>query len=383
MLKDKFIYPKILVESIDDPIDSVSFNLNLFNPLLLSNIIVEYVDQDDLNIIPKSIHNYICSKIDVKKESSFKISYKDLTNMLDKNSIFKMMLQEYSVYDSGFLTIGVCKPELEAFARVFKSDVMNDSRILNFYEMCKNGVTGLTLSSEPLLFSAMKNVCIWLNIDAIKSNSSWKDTLSHELSHFVQRISNGTDKRLHEFDKILLKNQKNGTIQYSNAILPADWFDKVSDFCKSRFPFHSTMMKDYILLYSNMLAQSFVITERKTTIQNILNGFQRMFEQQNYKKKKHFYRKLNQSVDTRLKWLHKFLTKINSPDFFKFNIGKVILTQFYESSNDKLTSDFQTQMKYKNSILILQYIGVKLLIPEFQIDERLEKHFKSFKFRDN
>ena len=172
MLKDKFIYPKILVESIDDPIDSVSFNLNLFNPLLLSNIIVEYVDQDDLNIIPKSIHNYICSKIDVKKESSFKISYKDLTNMLDKNSIFKMMLQEYSVYDSGFLTIGVCKPELEAFARVFKSDVMNDSRILNFYEMCKNGVTGLTLSSEPLLFSAMKNVCIWLNIDAIKSNSN-------------------------------------------------------------------------------------------------------------------------------------------------------------------------------------------------------------------
>ena len=84
-----------------------------------------------------------------------------------------------------------------------------------------------------------------------------------------------------------------------------------------------------------------------------------------------------------MKWLHKFLTKINSPDFFKSNIGKVILTQFYEASNDKLTSDFQTQMKYKNSILILQYIGVKLLIPEFQIDERLEKHFKSFKFRDN
>lgn len=128
--------------------------------------------------------------------------------MLDKDSIFKMMLQEYSVYDSGFLTIGVCKPELEAFTRVFKSDVMNETRILNFYEMCKNGVTGLTLSSEPLLFSAMKNVCIWLNIDAIKPNSAWKDTLSHELSHFIQRISNGTDKRLREFDKILLKNQK-------------------------------------------------------------------------------------------------------------------------------------------------------------------------------
>lgn len=383
MLENKFIYPKILVESIDDSVDTTSLNVMLFNPLLLSNIIVEYVNQDDLSVIPKSIHNYICSKINVKKESSFKISYKDLATMLDKDSIFKMMLQEYSVYDSGFLTIGVCKPELEAFTRVFKSDVMNETRILNFYEMCKNGVTGLTLSSEPLLFSAMKNVCIWLNIDAIKPNSSWKDTLSHELSHFVQRISNGTDKRLREFDKILLKNQKNGTVQYSNAILPANWFDKISDFCISKFPFHSTMMNNYVLLYSNMLAQTLTITERKTTIQNILNGFQRMFEQQNYKKKKNFYKNLDQSIDARLKWLYEFLIKINSSDFFKSNIGKVILTQFYKSSNDKLTKDFKTQMKYKNSILILQYIGIKIVIPELQIDERLEKHFKTFKFRDN
>ena len=383
MLKNEFIYPKILVESIDDAIDTVSFNINLFNPLLLSNIIVEYVNQDDLSVIPKSVHNYICSNVDVKKESSFKISYKELSDMIGNDSIFKLMLQEYSVYESGFLTIGVCKPELSAFTRVFKSDVMNDTRILNFYEMCKNGITGLTLSSEPLLFSAMKNVCIWLNIDAIKPNSSWKDTLSHELSHFVQRISNGTDKRLREFDKILLKNQKNGTIQYSNAILPAGWFDKVSTFCESRFPFHSTMMKDYILLYSNMLAQSFVITERKTIVQNILNGFQRMFEQQNYKKKKRFYKGLDQSIDSRLKWLHLFLTKINSKDFFKTDIGKAILIQFYESSNDKLTKDFEAQMKYKNSILVLQYIGIKLLMPELQINERLEKHFKSFKFRDN
>ena len=383
MVKNEFIYPKILVESIDDAIDTVSFNINLFNPLLLSNIIVEYVNQDDLSVIPKSVHNYICSKIDVKKESSFKISYKELADLIGADSIFKLMLQEYSVYESGFLTIGVCKPELSAFIRVFKSDVMNDSRILNFYEMCKNGIAGLTLSSEPLLFSAMKNVCIWLNIDAIKPNSSWKDTLSHELSHFVQRISNGTDKRLREFDKILLKNQKNGTIQYSNAILPANWFDKISTFCESRFPFHSTMMKDYILLYSNMLAQSLVITERKTLIQNILNGFQRMFEQQNYKKKKRFYRGLDQSIDNRLQWLHSFLDKINSKDFFKTDIGKTILIQFYESSNDKLTKDFETQMKYKNSILVLQYIGIKILMPELQIDERLEKHFESFKFRDN
>lgn len=143
------------------------------------------------------------------------------------------------------------------------------------------------------------------------------------------------------------------------------------------------MMNNYGLLYSNMLAQTLTITERKTTIQNILNGFQRMFEQQNYKKKKNFYKNLDQSIDTRLKWLHEFLTKINSPDFFKSNIGKVILTQFYESSNDKLTKDFKTQMKYKNSILILQYIGIKIVIPELQIDERLEKHFKTFKFRDN
>lgn len=72
MLENKFIYPKILVESIDDSVDTTSLNVMLFNPLLLSNIIVEYVNQDDLSVIPKSIHNYICSKINVKKNQVLK-----------------------------------------------------------------------------------------------------------------------------------------------------------------------------------------------------------------------------------------------------------------------------------------------------------------------
>ena len=67
MLKDKFIYPKILVESIDDPIDSVSFNLNLFNPLLvliqispLSSTKIELITGmgKKLNIIWNMISHY-------------------------------------------------------------------------------------------------------------------------------------------------------------------------------------------------------------------------------------------------------------------------------------------------------------------------------------
>lgn len=378
----KYIFPKILIESIDTQDDTTSADVVLFNPLLLSNIITEYVNQDDLSVIPKKIHNFICSKLDVKNESKFIISYKELADLIS-NSTFKLMLEEYSVYDSGFLTIGICKHDYNVFLRIFESKYMDKERIQRFYNMCQDGMTGLTLSMDPLLFSKMKNVCIWLNLDAIKSNSSWKDTLSHELSHFVQRVINASDKQLKNFDKILLKNQHNGTLQYSSAALTNDSFEQLKDFCEKRFPFHSSMFHEYFLIYANMLAQTFKITELKTTTQNILNGFQRMFEQQKFKKQKRTYKNIDNSIETRLKWLNSLLNKINNEAFFHSNTGKNILEQLYSSSYSKLTKDFETQMRFKNSILVLQYLGIKILKPEIQIDERLKNHFKIFKFRDN
>ena len=53
------------------------------------------------------------------------------------------------------------------------------------------------------------------------------------------------------------------------------------------------------------------------------------------------------------------------------------------NQKEKLISPWKYQQKFKNAVLILQYIGVKYLLPEYDIDRRLIDHFKTFKFRDN
>ena len=53
------------------------------------------------------------------------------------------------------------------------------------------------------------------------------------------------------------------------------------------------------------------------------------------------------------------------------------------NQKEKLISPWKYQQKFKNAVLILQYIGVKYLLPEYDIDSRLIDHFKTFKFRDN
>ena len=58
-------------------------------------------------------------------------------------------------------------------------------------------------------------------------------------------------------------------------------------------------------------------------------------------------------------------------------------TLVYSNQKEKLISPWKYQQKFKNAVLILQYIGVKYLLPEYDIDNRLIDHFKTFKFRDN
>lgn len=150
--------------------------------------------------------------------------------------------------------------------------------------------------------------------------------------------------------------------------------------------FNNTNLKYSYLasLYKNTL----YYREESTTIQNILNGFQRMYEQQNIKNDKPNYKHLetnhnNELYQTqRLDWLNNILSKINDINYFN-NDGKWVIDQFMSSPTQKLKSPWKYQQPFKNSIIILQYIGVKYLLPQYNIDKRLKEYFKTFKFRDN
>jgi len=137
-------------------------------------------------------------------------------------------------------------------------------------------------------------------------------------------------------------------------------------------------------LYKNTL----YYREESTTIQNILNGFQRMYEQQNIKNDKPNYKHLetnhnNELYQTqRLTWLNNILSKINDINYFNNN-GKWVINNLLNFNHQKLINTYYYQKQFKDAIIILQYIGIKYLMPEWNIDKKLNEHFKTFKFRNN
>lgn len=357
------------------------------SPMLFQNLIFEAVIQQYLYPIPKEILNYICSITRTKFKNSFKISYIKLYELLKNNNykdvqLFKQTLKILSVFESGYLQIGVCSDTYEDFLQYFKSNEMDDNRLYNFYQSCINDVSGNTFGGNPLLMAKFKNACIFLNINHIKPNSTWKDTLSHELTHFIQRVVSFNN--IQTFGKIERNNIKDPItgLQYISTDI------KVQNIFNNFFNklFNNTNLKYSYLasLYKNTL----YYREESTTIQNILNGFQRMYEQQNIKNDKPNYKHLetnhnNELYQTqRLDWLNNILSKINDINYFN-NDGKWVIDQFMSSPTQKLKSPWKYQQPFKNSIIILQYIGVKYLLPQYNIDKRLKEYFKTFKFRDN
>lgn len=384
----------IIVNSeLNDGFDSSSDSVN-YNPIILSNLLFENVYQIDLDPVPVELLHYILKHLNVKESSKFEISYKKIYDILENNNYvnseeFMLTLKSLKSFDSGYLTIGICKNTITDFNKIFKSEFMNDSRVLTFFNNISDATAGNTFSADPLLRGKFQNVCIYLNIDMIKQYTNWKDTLSHELSHFIQRIVNmNNSNAISNFDKLVLKNPDTGTLEYSNAFeLNQDNIELLSNKL-TQLNIDIAQKQQCLIYWVKMLSQTLKISEIKTTTQNILNGFQRMYEQQNMKNNKPNYRNLeinhdNEKYQTqRLNWLNDILNKINADNFFQTEFGFNIAKEFFSSSYKKLYGTFLEQKQFKEAVLIMQYLGIKNCLKNINIDTRLKEHFKSFKFRD-
>jgi hypothetical protein len=383
----------IVNSELNDGFDSCPESVN-YNPIILSNLLFENVYQPDLDPVPVEFFHYILKHLKIKEPSKFEISYKKIYDILENNGFkdsdkFMLSLKSLKSFDSGYLTIGICRNILSDFNKIFKSEFMNDSRVLTFFNNISDAVTGNTFSADPLLRGKFQNVCIYLNIDMIKQYTNWKDTLSHELSHFIQRIINmDNSNAISNFDRLVLKNPDTGTLEYSNAFELTQ--DNVESLSKklTKLNIDITQKQQCLIYWVKMLSQTLKISEIKTTTQNILNGFQRMYEQQNLKNNKPNYRNFEVNHDNekyqkqRLTWLNDLLSKINSENFFESEFGFNTAKEFFSSSYKKLYGTFLEQKQFKDAVLIMQYLGIKNCLQNINIDKRLTEHFKSFKFRD-
>lgn len=318
---DKFVETyKNIIDNVDDP-SKIGRDCNSegkygqLSHILLQNIYFEAIDQNQfsqLAPVPKPLLNYLCENIKPNKQNSFTITYQKMYQLLKEYNYkdlydFKQSLQILTKIndDSGYLVIGVCELNESSFKRIFESKEMDSIRLKRFFNSCREMDSGNTFSGSPLLKSRYKNACIWLNLNWSKiAFSNWKDTLSHQLTHFIHRVVSISKTSLTgKVQKELLNNSDFNLNDYFNE-------EKINKFQK----IFNQLLKNYdpiTLQYIWSLYKGTLFgREQSTTIQNILNGFQRMYQQQNIKNNRPKYKKFNDSLQKREKWLDQLLKKI-------------------------------------------------------------------------
>lgn len=372
--------------------DSTNEGYVELNPIIMENFVLEAINENEfpeLAPVPKPVLNFICSKIKTRNISKFEISYKEIFELLKNYNYkdlydFKQTLKILQVFDSGYLCIGVCPYEFKEFLKLFESNEMDLNRIKLFFQQSADSQSGNTFSGDPILKAHFKNACIWLNKDFIIPNSTWKDTLSHELTHFIHRIV------------IFQRTSFTGKIEKNIINEPNSWYTRISldENTEQKFSdIFGNLLKNYNPIVLTKLISLFKGTlysrEEATVVQNIMNGFQRMYEQQNMVDGKPNYKNFEINhisenyKDKREEFLKNLLNTINDPDFFNTAYGKNVINHLMNFNNQKIKSIYAYQKEFKEAIYILQYLCIKNIMPEWRIDEKLKRHFEIFKFRDN
>ena len=315
------------------------------------NVITEYVNDSSTTPINKNLFNYICSQ--VRKPTSYiKISFDKILSFIQKdtyNHINKLIeiLQNNSNNFLYIFSISVSdEKDLNSFYKFLINKISNEeyNYIKSQYNFNNITSTGLTLAKRK------DNLPFYIIINRYE-NLTWKDTLEHELTHFIQKLIG---------NQISLPKVKGIQTSEIDHILN-DIFSYID-------AFHFSNDKEkYSLFYS--LKYMLNSKELHQSIKNCLNFLQRTYENHN----KHITRQLEHSIDKnsilnyRLNWLNEFTNYLTSDKFKKLFKNKI--------ENNTLTLHERKELFYKMSYSAL------LLVEDMKI--KSINHFKTFKFRDN
>ncbi len=340
------------------------------------NILNEYVKDPDFTPVPKEFLNEMCSLVKFSKESVVKISFKHLYELLKEYDYeyfneFKMNLKKRSLLngDLYIIILGTISDDIIPFNDAFNliNSYVNDEVVAErmFNEIVKNrdidALCSIRTGNENEFFN--KNAMIYISLFA----EFPKDSLEHELTHFIQKIV-GLDKSLSkqftssDFNSFMLKDANKAKQLYSF----------VQSLSKSN---NTTSM------LINFFKMKFNSKEFDQSVKAVLNGFQRIYENDKldyvddrleFDKNVKNRVEANNDKSLRMKWLEDFIDIIESSKFRNDYLIPVL--------NSEYDSDYFR--KNRSYFMILLYLGFKIMF-NFDIKDRLFKHFETFKYRDN
>lgn len=184
------IYNKIIEESYGNILKKFPFDKEYDT----SKIIDEIIQSNLLTPVPDELINKIMENL-FKQGRVMKISYLEIIQLIsDIDSqtaqVLLSCLRRYAYDSSGNLHIILLDITNEKETKTIVSKLIRniDNEENAYFKIKKlfenRNANGVTILRENLQFEQFKDCVIYLNF----KNNDWKDTLEHELKHFIQRI---------------------------------------------------------------------------------------------------------------------------------------------------------------------------------------------------
>lgn len=356
-----------------------NFNRNWFNAMKESaqyvgldvyDIIGEWVESPELTELPKALQIELCKSLRRFHDSISIISYEKILSILEDydypwaEDVKSSMKQFDSLHKSCLLLVSVDVDPSEDFREnktlKFIKENYNDA-YGNAYEIFmyiynNKDAEGLTVFHRDEFDPANKFTCIFINRKA----ASMKDTLEHELTHFVKRVAMYSNK----FPKTY-------SIHGDRKLV-----EKISENISKIFKAVGISSTKLSYQLFKLVASKMMASEEHETAKSIINAVIRRYEKSSEKfNVNHKMLSISQIessgssdaiASTRIEWLKKFLRSLSSFEFFRENAGVL-----EEASPER---DFYLKC--------ITYVCFRECFPEYCIDKLLEENFKKFKFRD-
>lgn len=345
-------FEKILA-NLDSTIDSDAFfyeSKDSLKPIWTRqfNILNEYVEDPELTPVPKQVLIMFAKSLKTKQDSVKTILYREIYEMLHEydyeySEEFKENLLKYEAFN-GHLTVAAIQNN-EKIIHEYLDDEFDFLKVNELVERMKANPTGIVDSwnrdlSEDVV--VQKNVLIFLNRSLIIQGQDWKDSLEHELTHFIQRIV--------ELDKSLKKKTEYfGQRSFDNTNELKENIIKRTKLNKAHV---DAMLNRFIEYEANPV-------EHDPSIKSCLNAFQRKYEREKPKIAR------NAWLDAELKKIDSYFNELFDKQFLK-DKGKI-------ASSDEM-------FEHKWLFALLTYRLMKCF--GYDMDKKLKEHFKKFKFRD-
>ena len=328
---------------------------NCLTPIWINQfkILNEYVQSPQLTPVPKQLLIDIVKSLRTKTNSSKTLTYKEIYEKLETFDYqyceeFKKNLLAYNA-SNGHLTVAVLSND-ESTIHNWLDCQFDFLKVNEIIRDLASNPTGMTQSWSKDLENGLvtdKNVVIVVNRDLVLRGQDWKDTLQHQITHFIQRV-------------VGLKKSLERKMQYFGSKPVDEALQALEEEIVSKTTLDKSLVSAGLRRF---IAYCIRPTEQDPTLKSCLNCFQRRYQLVGHRQ-------------DRLQWLRSQFDEL-TPNLSSqamamidrnFAKQKLLITSFEEMNQYKFT--FATLI-----FKIFTCLG-------YDVKTMLEDHFKTFKARD-